>query len=361
MSRDHDMFVNAIERWLEQAPGYEDPESVLERVISDLEGTSQRHPWWPVPPMPMSKLLFRIGLVSAVVLVVSLVGLRLIGSSSLGGPAADATPLPTASPKDRLSSLDPDCATYGGPPFPNPASVAPPDAGFIGLPPANASPSSPVSGELVDCYPVHGEPPYEGMVRLYADGRLIWLSYYDNHESGPGENSRSTGFLEQRLTPEGVQRVIDHGDISEKHPLRLAEWMPASGWLDQTIRPYVPAGYAACLVVENWEDPFEELTLTLPEKLAILPPAAANFLLGREAVPSDAYDSSSDCLGMTTAEARQLDGILSGAGLDQDEFRNRYLLEYHVDFVGPDPDAWWLGIWFEPILPDGIITCTSCG
>jgi hypothetical protein len=22
---------------------------------------------------------------------------------------------------------------------------------------------------------------------------------------------------------------------------------------------------------------------------------------------------------------------------------------------------WWLEVWFEPILPDGTITCSSCG
>jgi hypothetical protein len=233
--------------------------------------------------------------------------------------------------------------------------------GFIGLPPPGAIPSTPESGELVDCYPVHGGLPYEGMVRLYADGRLIWISYYDDPDAGGGKNSGSTGFLEQRLRPQGVQLVINHDDVSEKHPLRLAEWMPASGWEDQTIRAYVPSGYATCLMVENLEDPFQELTLPLPQKLAMLPAAAADFLRDREAVPSDAYDASSDCLGMTTAEARELDDILSNAGLPQDEGRNGSLLEYHVDFDGPAPDAWRLGVWFEPILPDGTITCTSCG
>lgn len=363
MSRDHDTFVNVIEAWLVPAPNYEDPESVLERVIAELEATPQRRQWWPVPTMPLTSLLFRIGLAGVVVLVVSLVGLRLVGVPSLGGPTADATPpaMVSPAPTDDESSLDSECLDDGGSAFPNPAAAAPPDAGFIGLPPADAIPSAPESGELVDCYPVHGGLPYEGMVRLYADGRLIWLSYYDDPDSVTGHNSRSTGFLEQRLTPQGVQLVIDHDDVSEKHPLRLAEWMPASGWEDQTIRPYVPSGYATCLVVENWEDPFQEMTLTLPEKLAILPAAAADFLRDREAVPSDAYDPSFDCLGMTTAEARQLDGVLSEAGLEQHEWRNRFLLEYHVDFDGPAPDAWGLGIWFEPILPNGLITCTSCG
>ena len=68
-----------------------------------------------------------------------------------------------------------------------------------------------------------------------------------------------------------------------------------------------------------------------------------------------------DCLGMTTAEARLLDAALSDAGLEQDEWRNKYLLEYHVVLDSAAPDAWRLGVWFEPILPDGTIGCTSCG
>ena len=31
----------------------------------------------------------------------------------------------------------------------------------------------------------------------------------------------------------------------------------------------------------------------------------------------------------------------------------RYLLEYHIVLDSAAPDAWRLGVWFEPILPDG--------
>jgi hypothetical protein len=27
----------------------------------------------------------------------------------------------------------------------------------------------------------------------------------------------------------------------------------------------------------------------------------------------------------------------------------------------PEAGTWWLEVWFEPILPDGTITCSSCG
>jgi hypothetical protein len=92
------------------------------------------------------------------------------------------------------------------------------DRGFIGLPPEGATPSAPQSGDLV----VHWEgftatlPPQRGrqdIVRawVYADGRIIWDRR--PHHRGParaipeGANEFTSGYLEQRLTPEGVELV----------------------------------------------------------------------------------------------------------------------------------------------------------
>ena len=82
------------------------------------------------------------------------------------------------------------------------------DKGFIGLPPQGATPSTPES-ELEIFYWGHGDPgdkPGDGpriMAWVYADGRLISLRHgSDLPESA---NPLSTGFLEQRLTPEGVE------------------------------------------------------------------------------------------------------------------------------------------------------------
>ena len=68
------------------------------------------------------------------------------------------------------------------------------DKGFVGLPPVGATPSAPESGELVIQYWVGREGPGpgdEGRGWVYADGRLITLRHF--------------GFLEQRLTPAGVE------------------------------------------------------------------------------------------------------------------------------------------------------------
>src|SRR6266508_3274319 len=92
------------------------------------------------------------------------------------------------------------------------------DRGFIGLAPEGATPSAPQSGDLV----VHWEgwiatlPPQRDGRDLfrawaYADGRIIWARR--DHVPGPnrgipeGANEFNSGYLEQRLTPEGVELV----------------------------------------------------------------------------------------------------------------------------------------------------------
>lgn len=37
------------------------------------------------------------------------------------------------------------------------------------------------------------------------------------------------------------------------------------------------------------------------------------------------------------------------------------MLEYHIDLDGDGPKSRWLNVCFEPIMPDGRITCSSCG
>lgn len=89
------------------------------------------------------------------------------------------------------------------------------DKGFIGLPPVGATPSAPESGELVVHWlgrsATHAKPHPNGFlyaplfrVWVYADGRMIWST----EGSVPkGANEFTSGYLEQRLTPEGVELV----------------------------------------------------------------------------------------------------------------------------------------------------------
>ena len=121
--------------------------------------------------------------------------------------------------------------TAAGPSTTAPAALAA-RVGLIGLPPEGATPSAPERGELVDSYFIAiGGYRYAGVARLYADGRLIWRQHFPDQEW-----SSSTGWVEQRLTPQGVELVrTRHGN-----PLQLLESLPPTrvgGPTVQDIRP----------------------------------------------------------------------------------------------------------------------------
>jgi hypothetical protein len=222
----------------------------------------------------------------------------------------------------------------------------------------------PSSAVLVENFwlPPRGGPlvryPYRGQVFLYADGRLIWNEYFDQG---------STGWLEQRLTAFGIELVQalatePFDDQPRKlDPAQLPNLLPDRAWADETVRPYVPSGFAACLFVSDPEHPFDTPSVPLSEALAMLPTDASDLLRDRASVPTEIPNDPFDCRGMNVADARRLDAALRDADLEQDEGRNGSLLEYHVDLDGDGPETWWVNVWFEPILPDGTITCSSCG
>jgi hypothetical protein len=81
------------------------------------------------------------------------------------------------------------------------------DKGFIGLPPVGATPSSSEPAELEIFFWVGGPNGKLGRSRawVYDDGRLIWLR--EGADIPEAANPLSTGFLEQRLTSEGVERL----------------------------------------------------------------------------------------------------------------------------------------------------------
>jgi len=337
MSRDHDPFTHAIEAWLDNSDEHEDPETVLDRVITRLDATPQRPAWWPARRTGFTNSTVRFALAAAAVLVIAVVGIGLLAGDgpNLGGPGpAQPTPSPTPLPT----------------PVPTSTQPAIPTVGFIGLPPPGAVSSTPDVGELVDNYFVpQAGYQYAGGARLYADGRLIWSMLYPINEW-----TRSTGYLEQRLTPEGVELV------HRQDPLRLPELLPSSAWADETIRPYVPSRYAACHYVSDQAGPL--LTLERPEMLSLLPAAAAELLGGQEAEPPVDYlvpygndrNVMADCLALTTEDARLFDEALRAEGIEPDD---RYVLRYEL--AGPGETT--LVINLEPIFPDGTVGCSECG
>ena len=229
--------------------------------------------------------------------------------------------------------------------------------GLIGLPPEGATPSAPERGELVDSYFIAiGGYRYAGVARLYADGRLIWRQHFPDQEW-----SSSTGWVEQRLTPQGVELVrTRHGN-----PLQLLESLPPSAWEDPQFRTYVPVGYAACLGLRdpNKLGAAQTSSVSLPpieQLLAALPAPAADLLRGRLTVPAvlGSSDAQYDCLALSTDDARRIDRALTDAGVAGG---TDSMVRYHLNYLGQDGTPLELSIGFEPVFPDGTISCSACG
>jgi len=255
---------------------------------------------------------------------------------------ASSTAAQTPSPRPRIAAA----STFSPSRF----------AGLIGLPPEGATPSEPRVGELVDTWWVGDRhPPYVGAAQLYADGRLIWNRYFNSPE---GQNSRSTGHIEQRLTPEGVALVLAQKDRAAKNPWRLPDWLTLDAWEDRTPRPYVASGYGICPNLVNRRSDSPPGPTIEPSQLIEMLPASVSKLL-RDAESLWAPDYGIDCVAQTTEEARVLDRALRDAGLDQEAFINRFLLQYSVDVPGASGIEIWL--MFEPRFPDGSIGCSACG
>ena len=336
-----------VRTWLDEGSSELSPR-VRDAVLREFPGHNQEGAF---RPWPMSLTAYATVAVAAAALVVVflLAAPRLLPDMLPGGDAPIDAP-PTASPT----------------PTPEPIDRSYRDVGYIGLPPPDATSSEPSPTELVETFFHPGGPPYRGAIFLYADGRMIWNEYH-----GAGF-SRSTGWLEQRLTGQGIELVRelakDAADVPGRlDPARLPNRLPTSAWAVQTVRPYVPNAFAACVFAANPQSFTGLPSFTPAEQLAMLPEPASELLRNRRPMNPTVYDDQQGhgpdtaCYELTLADARRLDAALRDAGLEQDAARNSYLLEYHLEVDGQGPETWWLNVWFEPILPDGTITCSSCG
>lgn len=291
--------------------------------------------------------------------------------------------------------------------------------GFIGLPPLGATPSTPESGELVvSAWSVHAG----SRTRLwaYGDGRLIWQREFVHRRADLPEsaNRRSSGFLEQRLTPHGVEllrsKIISTGLFADDLELRFDElaacanfigvrdgdrlvrvawfgfgcprakgaqtatpgqasalnrlvaqladpaaWLPAGAWKDRKIRAYVPSMYA----IQYGAQP---QSLEASRILALLPAPARELLRAKDRTRTRGfygfaggpmrvvYGYSSE---VTTEEARALAAALDAARVKRGQ--GTYALAYSGKAPGPSGNTF--SITFEPILPHGGSTCSACG
>ena len=252
--------------------------------------------------------------------------------------------------------------------------------GIMGLPPEGGAPSTPENGELVvGLFGVTGHG--ETAIYVYADGRLI----SHRHRDVEGVTPISTGYLVQRLTPEGVEllraEVLSSGLFEEYHEVdgipcaiqvrngdrlgsvacsgsqeptpeqigwdiwlreRLADpakWLPPSAWEDQAHTPYVPSRYRICLY-----------------RTGVLPEAAAEVLA--EGTPTTLpYDPDASCTELSTEQARLLAAALDETGARRGSEGEPEFDYGLVDAAGKDAG----NIMFTPYLPHGEGPCLLCG
>jgi hypothetical protein len=282
--------------------------------------------------------------------------------------------------------------------------------GFIGLPPKGAPPSTPEQGELVlSLYGGTTAGP-RSKIFVYTDGRLIWqreanLPY--------GANPRSTGFLEQRLSPEGVELLrseavstgLFHDDLTvdiatpipaynaiqvrngdrlvrviylhdrgvdrlataeqESTILRLdarladpASWLPASAWVNREMKAYVPSTFQVCY------GPTASIHASENRILSLFPAPAEDLLRAAPETHASNDPGPFGCRDMTTEVARALAQVLDDAGFDRDPLLSTSVLDYAFEpsvAIVPGPIENMVTISFEPYLPHGEAICSPCG
>jgi hypothetical protein len=276
----------------------------------------------------------------------------------------------TGGPFDRSQT-----PTSTGPPITGPtvARDYPGPVGLQGVPPDVATPSTPISGEMVLSFGF-GHTDGDGgrfHLTMYQDGRLIWERLGD--PSGEGE---PTGLIEQRLTPAGVELVRsevlstglfdrdlrfedapglhygqieildgdrlasicwgpiysgdghegvptatptrEHVDASQLIDTRLedlASWLPATAWEDAELRPYVPSRFSICYetgIGIGLEGVLDKLPQPAQDLLRHLERTHEEFGRSGPATTFEAW-----CSTVMTQHARELARILGEAGWTQ--------------------------------------------
>jgi hypothetical protein len=310
------------------------------------------------------------------------------------------------------------------------------DQGFVGLPPVGATSTAPESGELAVSFNgrsatlrllYQGKPKVQPdgelvgpmtHVFVYTDGRVIW-----EREGGApaGANQATSGFLERRLTTEGVElvrsRVLETGLFAHDLALtterelpwgaiqvrtggrlvrveydrresddgapatpeqvralervdrlinHLPAWLPASAWQDPTVRAYVASRYVVCWGhrLDQVNDPEGRRPVLEPLRALSLLPRSAQVVLRRHDIVPGGSIPPEGCALVSTEEARTIARILDEAAFEGGVVGNGidfrlWGLTYRRDAPPGHPGHIYVG--FEPALPDGEWVCTACG
>ncbi|HEX5951218.1 MAG TPA: hypothetical protein VFZ96_09455, partial [Actinomycetota bacterium] len=189
-----------------------------------------------------------------------------------------------------------------------------------------------------DRHLVGGYVPNFGWIEVRDGDRLIQLTWGDvgsGFSAGP----------DTQATPEQAQALQGLDARLED----LSSWLPASAWVDQEPKPFVPSRYSVCYDTEPG--------VGLDRVLGSFPRSAEEMLrpLDRTHDVSDRYGPTGMgfeiwCSTVSTDEARSLAEILDAADTGVSVSRDVFGLRY--EFEQRDLDATNVTLTFEPALPD---------
>ena len=267
---------------------------------------------------------------------------------------------------------------------------------FAGFPHEGAHASKPATGSLVLGFREIGFKPFgEVDLKVYTDGRMIWQNWTPSYQAvvvPPGSKQSDIGFVEQRLTPQGIELLrslivstglfdrnlqlsqknqSDHSDriltvtvlnggrlvsvdtrsldmTGAKTPnetpaqartlarLRAiladpAAWLPSTAWADRQIRAFVPSYY------------FVNYDRSAPDTSKLPTPLRELFLQYQGLL------GEKGCQELTTDEARVLLRALVAAGKSPSQNGASY---FGFDLPGFNGNPSALNI--SPELPDDV-------
>jgi hypothetical protein len=272
---------------------------------------------------------------------------------------------------------------------------------FVGLPPDDATPSKPETGDLVLSLGGRVERFGGDFFRLwlYADGRLIWTSNLEGSNEGWsalfGSTEPTRSVIEQWLTPKGVDLMraevaaktkvlgryegsyvpfagprpglllgamtMADGDAlfevtwtDPALPGRLVEpasWLPPDAWADSRVGAYVASRYSLCATTED-----ETGTAIGADAVDRLPLLVRTLIVGADAPAATAVAADDGCHDVPTDVARSIAAALEAGGYRVD--RSNVELWYTGSY---DPvRRLHIRVALKPVLPHGEEVC-DCG
>jgi hypothetical protein len=155
--------------------------------------------------------------------------------------------------------------------------------------------------------------------------------------TGESETAPTTGWLERRLTPEGVD-LVRSGAVQAVDLLPPPyDVVPANAWEDSEAKAYVPSRYVVCA---NWQ---ETLPLLSQRTRDLLRGYTSDAAVVRGEVDYLAGGRGVSCPAVTIEEARALDAALLEVGFERSDTAGGIV--YDISDVA--------SIGLIPLLPDG--------